>query len=463
LYRRLGQAAILAGLGLRVALAWFNLDANDNHLEAIRIIAYEKRVPQPEDAWEAYQPPLYYAVVAAAWRLMPEQVFPESKKPWVDFETYRPFRSFVRIAQFVNCGAGLLTMVVAWRFFQRLQLTERVRLWSLSFVALNPGLIGINAQATNDSFAILFGSLLLYGAHRFLTSLEVRWFLVAVLSAILATITKGNGFVACLAVLTTMTLLLRFVRTQPMLHRKHLATYALVFFAAIAAVTSGLNPYLHLTALPDPGYQRPGVTSLSASFLTFRVVDMLKNPMDYTLEPTDYPLHRTSLWSQLYGRTHSVHFDAHPGSWESLSRPVRNLGRFILLFALMPTALFTGGLIQNSVWSLRCVLTARASPAIANGTLLMTVASLGYLAFSVALAATLKDYSVMKAIYIFPGLLAFVTMFALAADEFSTSRIGTRRWLSPAIDSAFLVLFLLYITDVMILISALRTQLALSA
>ena len=68
-YRYAIAAVCALGIVLRVALSLVNLEANDDHVEVIRIMAFENRMPDFEEAWEAYQPKLYHVVVAAVWRL----------------------------------------------------------------------------------------------------------------------------------------------------------------------------------------------------------------------------------------------------------------------------------------------------------------------------------------------------------------------------------------------------------
>jgi hypothetical protein len=60
--------------------------------------------------------------------------------------------------------------------------------------------------------------------------------------------------------------------------------------------------------------KRPGIVSVVDGFATFRLPDMLRQPMN-TTDPATYPRHRTSFWSQLYGAMHSIHFAGYPPSW----------------------------------------------------------------------------------------------------------------------------------------------------
>jgi hypothetical protein len=110
-----------------------------------------KSVSQIEgEFWEAFHPKLYHVTVAALWRALP-------------IASPR-----IRSAQLVSCAAGIVTLWTALVFLRReADVSATVRCLSLALIALNPGLIDINAQATNDSFVILFVSLALFFGYRF--------------------------------------------------------------------------------------------------------------------------------------------------------------------------------------------------------------------------------------------------------------------------------------------------------
>jgi hypothetical protein len=146
--RKLIQAegAVLAlGILLRLYLAVVNSEANDDHLTVIRIIADEHRLPRLRDAWEGFQPKLYHVTVAFLWDLSP----------------IHSVGVQIRIAQLVSCAAGIATLFVLRRALIRRGLSQPMRVLAFALVALNPKLCGLNAQATNDSFVILFATLAL--------------------------------------------------------------------------------------------------------------------------------------------------------------------------------------------------------------------------------------------------------------------------------------------------------------
>ena len=73
--------------------------------------------------------------------------------------------------------------------------------WLLTFglLVLNPRLVGIGSQATNDTFVILFGTLSLFWGVRFFDAMSWRALFGMSGFAALAVLSKGNGLVVLLA------------------------------------------------------------------------------------------------------------------------------------------------------------------------------------------------------------------------------------------------------------------------
>jgi hypothetical protein len=87
----------------------------------------------------------------------------------------------------------------------------------------------------------------------------------------------------------------------------------------------------------------------------------------------------------------------------------------------------------------------------------LDLAVFGYIAFIVAYSLRLRDYAAMKAIFIFPGLLGFLTLFARDCDEFYKIHLGKTR-LRLAVDTLMVVLPLFYTADVIALIGLLALK-----
>ena len=430
---RYGSVAMVfvTGCALRVILSFLNQEANDDHMSIIRAIAFEDRVPGLRDDWQGYHPKLYHWTVALLLRLL---------APWVaDSGDVQ-----VRIANLVNCAAGIALLLVARSWLKRSSLPTPAVLMIFGFLVLNPRLVGIGSQATNDTFVILFGTLSLFWGVRFFDAMSWRALFGMCGFTALAVLSKGNGLVILLAHVCVFTLVLVRRAGAAAWPRMRLATAALLFVGAVISAAASLGPYLdnhrdagspfaqNMKAPPLPHFfeettaYRPGIRSVASGIMTFRLGGMLRepslvNPPLHDLDdPTNYdasgyPLHQTSLWSQLYGRLHFVHFDSWPQTWQSDSAIVPWIGRAALVLGLIPTAVLLTGLVCEGRRSVM-VLAGHESSVSSAGALLLTVAAFGSLGFSIVYALTMRDFGFMKTIYVLPGLLGFAWCFAQGCE-----------------------------------------------
>jgi hypothetical protein len=81
----------------------------------------------------------------------------------------------------------------------------------------------------------------------------------------------------------------------------------------------------------------------------------------------------------------------------------------------------------------------------------------GYMAFIIVYSLRLRDFAVMKAIFIFPGLLGFLTLFARDSDEFYKKHFKKTR-VRLAADTLMVALPLFYTADVIALIGHLALK-----
>jgi hypothetical protein len=342
-----------------------------------------------------------------------------------------------------------------------------VRLLAFALVSLNPTLIGLNAQATNDSFVILFGTLAIASGCEFFETGTSRPFVLMTVSAVLAALSKGNGLVIFLA--TTATLLHAIVTRREVagLNRVRLMRMTALFIAIVVTTAAALGSYranwedtgnplatngprAPLPHLLERTYvYRPGATSVVDTYLTFRLIDMLAHPAD-TNDPYVYPLHRTSLWSQLYGRAHVVHFAQHPPSWKNTSVLSATVARLILILALLPTTFVLIGMTRMGVRMIGVESDRSPRPPVSPTDELLAITAFGFIVFIVVYTLLYRDFSTMKAEFLFPALLAFVFFFAdeteraIAQDQATTLLRRAAQW-------AYLVLLSLYVADVVIL------------
>jgi hypothetical protein len=437
------RGVLTLGVLLRLYLALVNMEANDDHLTVIRIIARQHHLPGVRDAWEGFQPKLYHVVVAILWDLSPWQA------PTV----------LVRIAQLVACAAGIATLLVVYRAMKRWDIAPVVRVLTFALVAFNPTLIGLNAQATNDSFVILFGTMALAAGYAFFQAGKGSAFAAMSAAVVLAALSKGNGMVLFLAVLATLVLgIVRGVAVGG-LSRWRLAALGAGFLTSFSILVATLGPYRRnwqdtgnpfsingdpapLPHVFDRTYvYRPGITSIADGYFTFRLFDMLAHPA-ITDDANSYPLQRTSLWSQLYGRANFVQFAQHPPSWRNTDPLVLTVGRLILILALLPTAALLVGMVRTCV--------AFVGGRLPLDQVLLALTALGFVAFIMTYTLIYRDFSTMKAAFLFPGTLAYAFLLATEAERFRV-RWADRPGLLRAAWWGCAALGVLYVTDVAIL------------
>ncbi len=432
-------SVLVLGVVSRVWLALVNEEANDRHLPVIRIIAFEHRFPAWDEKWEAFQPKLYHLTVALVWRAMGSGA---------------SRLALVRAAQLVSCTAGVLTLLVVVRFLRDRAVSDQARIAVIALAALNPGLVGTSAQATNDAFVILFGSLTVYYGARFFTRWRGGDFVGVSVATFLAGISKGNGLVVIVAVLATCVLVFVGPRVAaPRGGRRAALAYGLAFALLVVPAVAFIGPYAdyqrrlgspfvtNIGQSPAPHLfrqtfeERPGLTSLAHGLLTFRLLDLLEHPAS-SADPTTYPTHRTSLWTRVYAQNFSIRFERTPPSWASTSRTVENLTRILFLLGLVPTALLALGAATAVCSLVRGWLTdgdagssqegRDGSPEAWPATALLLLTAAGYLAFVALYSVRVRDYSTMKQIFVLPGLLGFAAFTAKGIDRMTAWSAGER-------------------------------------
>lgn len=439
-------SAVAVGVLFRIAGALLNTQANDDHLEVIRILANERRIPAPDEFWESFQPPLYHMTVAAGLIARP------SRSPGID----------ITIAQEISCAAGLLTLFVLIVFIRRLGVSDAHADLAIAFSSLNPALISTSIQATNDAFVILFVTIGLAAGYEFFRRWGARAFIVMALAILLACITKGNGLVLAVAVTATFASGL----LRPSIPRSRVAGYAALLAFAFALVVPVAGGYIarhnkmgnafdvNQPPAPPPDFfqevaeKRPGITSIASGFFTFRSVNMLEDPLIQieTRRPggEDYPRHRTSMWSLVYGGSHSVHYAYYPPTWQLPPALAGWLVRIAIVFGLLPTLVLVVGLMRGGIDVVRHAFQS-ARPRDWNADLLLALAAAGYLAFVAVYGYRFRDFATMKAIFVSPAALAYLTLFVRELERPSSRAYG--RFINAARASAWL-LCAVYIVDV---------------
>ena len=434
---------------LRFLLCFYNRQANDNHVEVISWILDKHTIPVKEDCWECSQPKIYYLLNAALMNA---------------FHINDPIQRIIT-AQMFNFVLSVFLLVFVWLFIRNQNFSFRTKILAFSVVAFNPCLTGINVQATNDTMEILAGTMTLYFTDLFFRKWRVVHFIGMTLCVILACVTKGSGLSLLLGLMIVYAA--NFI-IQPKQKLKFLVISSAAFLVALmitvpfgggyyANYKKYNNPFMNNISHKDPPPEffhetfvaRPGITSIVHGYFTFRIVDMIQQP--YINNETDgFPLHRTSLWSQLYGRTFFSYFDQFPGTWASTERKIILLGRILLILGLVPLGIFILGCYHSCRDICRFIFRKNKTGMIENLSWMHFVFIVSCLLFIVKYTYDYRDYSTMKSIFVFPVLLSPIYLFMQGIEKIKA------RILQYTLSVLVICLVLFSIMDILFLLNQLK-------
>jgi len=454
IYQFLYLAIFLISCGLRLALVAFNREANDPHEQVAKLILQSNQLPLKNDCWECFQPKLYHYVFAKTLQVLQLENNPGYQQNLV--------------GEAINFFAGIMCLVVVGLFVKNAPFKEeRLKLLAFGLVALNPALIGISSQATNDSFVILFSSLALYFTYKYFRQQKLTLLIPILVFVLLGISSKTNGWVTVIAI--SMAFLIKaWVENERRTHHLLLA----IGFPIVVILLSILNPLnqyivnykqfgspilVNIDQKPLPPFLgmtpagQSGIWYIQDGFFTFKFVDLIQHPrIEYP--PRNIPPFQGSFWTLIYGRANSVFFDNSVPSWSTSGTALFPLAQGIFILALLPTLLLSIGTALETYWMLKSVI--KRDPVSAGKTSfgLFVIAFLGYVFFEILYTLEYRSLTVIKPIFIYPALLSFPWLFLRIGDKLSAYLTKGKRWLIYLFEGACAVLFILYITDVSTLI-----------
>lgn len=443
----------LVAVLLRLGMTLWNRESNDDHITPIRLIMLTNKLPKGGRSVESYQPKLYHYTVAKLARLI--GVSPSDEN------------GLILTAQGINFVAGVLIVAVTWLFVSQLPIEDpRLKIWTFSLAALNPSLIGISAQATNDTFVILFSVLAVFLAYRFLTSNARLAIVLACLCGSLAIVSKTNGWVTIAAIFGALVV-------RAISQRRSMEAWAIALaFPVAAGILTFFNPLsqyeynlqhygsptlINMQRAPAPGlftkteYPIGGIASIQDGFFTFKFLDLLKVP--YSLNsPDGTDTEPSSFWTTLYARSQSVHFDLFPRTWAQRDVLISTLSRLLFIAALAPILLtLLGAFIEAR--RLASALLGKSPDGLPGASYgLMLFLFCGYIGFLMLYTYEYRTATVIKSIFVLPGLLSIVTFFPKGAEGFISFVRRIRPWLVHLLDADLAILVALYVLEISLVI-----------
>lgn len=396
-----------------------NREANDDHLPVVQLWLEKGHFPGYRDCWECFQPPLYYSLIYVPARLAGTH----------DRET------LLRIAHawnFVFCAVILVLLSLQ---ISRFAIPTRRQYLLFMFVGLNPKLIAINIQATNDTLVIMLGMIVLLFLMECFDSFSWTTLAIIWLGALLAATAKGNGLVILAGVMGYACLCVAMQRGVPRWDRAVTLILFVISLPSAAALLGGYwsryeqsgDPFVinQQKAKPPPlftfdNYQgkRMGVRSIADCFLTFRLLDLIRNP-SLKGERETYREHRTSFWTQLYGQALHAQFEHWPRSWVTDRKEVGWLARCLYILGLVPIGLLIHGYWLQAGLCRTWLRRGNFQEALKASIPLAFAAA--FLVFLAKYVIDYRDFSTMKFVFILPALPALVSLLGIAIGELGQS------------------------------------------
>jgi hypothetical protein len=454
-FRRWGIFIFSLAILLRLSLVLLNREANDPHEGVANLIIQTGRLPQKDDCWECFQPKLYHLAFAMLLKTLKMEYLPA-------YQQNVP-------GQALNFGVAIITLAVVYIFIRGLpEFDAKLKLFSFALVSLNPNLIGINSQATNDTFVILFSTLSIFLAYRFLKYEKTRDLVLCFAFLILGISTKTNALVTFIAIVGALTVW-TFVAEKGKRSRNLLITAVFSISVGIISLVNPLDQYIpniqkngspiliNINKDPIPHFSgkysadASGIWYIGDGFFTFKFLDLLKHPR---LDPktTAYLPHQTSFWTILYGRAHSIHFDNAPPSWSTEGTSLFPLLRILYILAIIPALLLLLGWIQDIYLFLKSLLEKDLTKIQVVSYGLFVFVLIGFLLFQITYSLQYRSLSVIKAIFVFPALLSFPVFFLRASKTIIASFSKKIPWFEQLFDISIVSLLVCYILDVTVLI-----------
>lgn len=432
---------------LRLWIATYNTDSNDNHLEVIEKIM-DGVFPVVGDCWQCYHVKAYHFVAAMLL-------------DWVSIN--HPLNQ-IRFLQYGNVLLGIATILLLWAWLQPLTINHKWKLTLFALVALNPRLAAINSQLTNDSLIIFTATACFFSYARFLDTRRFGYLWIALIFSGLAAASKASGLVVVI-VLFGHLLLLTVSRPKQVLQlKKQLVLSIVVSFLAFSWVPySGYMQNAEKAGTPlannikkfpfpnwhtDKRWSAAGTTSIVNTYFTFRWLGLIKYPY-INKGRSLYPEHRTNHWAQIYARNVFSRFDRWPEPWSTNGYWTTKVGQAAITLGIISLGVFLTGL---ALFAFDVINRSRSISSIRQLTVdsrvFLAGAGLAMIAMSLKLSLDFQTYAIMKAIYIYPGIIGILALLVYGIS-FITKKLKTS--LQNGIQLGLICLILFHFLDLAIL------------
>jgi hypothetical protein len=458
-YKILALIIFFLSVALRLGMVSFNRESNDDHMQVISLIIKSGILPDKSNCWECYQPKLFHYTAAKFLQITGADKLSQN--------------NMILAVELINFLAGLITVAVVEALLRRTPIkSETLKLLGFGLIALNPGLIGINSQATNDTFVILFSTLALYCTELFLQKRKAGTFLLMLLFSLLCISSKSNGVVTPIAI--TMALFIKAWMERTHVARLWLAGFLFIAATLVISIINPLNQYIHNTQkfgspflinvsrkpMPSFHWLSPkvcGIRSILDGYGTFKFGSLIQHPrLEYSGTRPD---NCTSLWAVLYGEANSSYYTNFPPTWSTTGNQGFSLTRAIFILALLPALLILFGMVLEMGVFLKSIFKRDSDLAAATNYGLPLAASIGFILFLCVYLLLYTNLAMMKIIFIYPALILAFPLFFMRAGEFIDAHLkNSFRWVRTVFAVWVVTLLILYAADIISMIQLLYSR-----
>ena len=402
------RPARLLWLGVAIRLLTFvtlGPDLVDAHSQVLKFLLRSGSLPHTHELHEAFQPPLYYLLAAP----------------------FLAVTGYAKGAQILSLVISIATLFAFYLLLYRrtIILSEKARLYSLTFVALLPQFVMFSLFVSNDTLIIFIGAITMLQAYQFAERPDRRNLVLLSVLAGLGLLTKAT-FVAALPVLALLV-----VVCTPFGGAKRIAPRVAVFL--LLAFSIGCYKYIdnqiheknafvtNMDMLPTPSW----AVEQARWYRGWRGLEDI-NVTSLIAEPLLSDRTKGSPLLMLYATYWYPHTPLSSYGWSN--PPLRLLGSCVYLFSLVPASTFAVGLV-----SMILRISTAFKTFVKGNRILEAGQAVSFAAFAIFILncilillglAKYHLWSITDSRLSFPSFLGGLVAFSAGVDVFSRYRLS---------------------------------------